>query len=906
MVRYAFGLLFFAFLTAPLAAQPAPWEVFSALAPSAPTEEAVAARGELERFEATLDAAFSETSVQVGDQVRMALPEGARTFRVQRVQTYMPGSWSVSALAEDGSADVAALTFAHGSALGIVTSGDDLFHVTVGESGTAILQRMDARHLDEIECGYDHDHARPSTTPWTGSVGAGRAALDHAQQHATPAVTMPGLVDTLDDEITMDVLILYTPNAEAWAGQSSFGSIEAIISQAMNLSQLALDNSETGAVLRLVHTTPIDYDDNLQPPPGTTGGPSVWHLYRLTANDDTGFNPWGDGAAGFMQEAHALRDEYGADLVTLFAEISDVGGIAWLLNTIGGLPNYGFSVNRVQQMATSFTLVHEFGHNWGSAHGRDQASNAAGPNGGIFEYSTGWRFVGDNPYSTVMSYGRTGDQRVAHFSNPNVLLDGVPTGAMTGPFAPADAARTIREVKRTVASYRPTLVDPPSPSVSVPSLEIELAGETPVTRTLTISNTSGADLVWDLELAAAAPPARPASGLEVAHDEHGQPERVASAGNVSPGDVLALAANRDLLTIYQTAFGSEDGFEPGAHGVIGGWSTNSTAAPVGISTANPSEGAQHLRLPASVPVSLPNNAATNFYSTYFGPWPGGRYELSFDFSVTEFGESTYFILFQDSRGGQIVAGLRLDGEGDIATYDPEETVDTGLTWEPGSYIQASMLFEPETNTVTYFFDGEPVVTRPMAPGTAPGRIWVQRSASTTTDQLDLDRITYRSPYRGLSWASADRSGGVVPAGQQQTVTLDFSAEDLEPGTYQAEVVVRTNEEGSTPLVFPVTATVLPVSEEGAPDEPVATRLVGSYPTPTSGPTRIVYELATASPVELTVYTVTGQRVATLVEAYQSAGRHSFDFDTAALANGIYIYRLRTQDAVDARRLTVLR
>ena len=44
---------------------------------------------------------------------------------------------------------------------------------------------------------------------------------------------------------------------------------------------------------------------------------------------------------------------------------------------------------------------------------------------------------------------------------------------------------------------------------------------------------------------------------------------------------------------------------------------------------------------------------------------------------------------------------------------------------------------------------------------------------------------------------------------------------------------------------------------------------------------------------LAVYSVTGQKVSTLVDRTMSAGRHIVVFDGSSLASGVYFYRLET-------------
>lgn len=75
-----------------------------------------------------------------------------------------------------------------------------------------------------------------------------------------------------------------------------------------------------------------------------------------------------------------------------------------------------------------------------------------------------------------------------------------------------------------------------------------------------------------------------------------------------------------------------------------------------------------------------------------------------------------------------------------------------------------------------------------------------------------------------------------------------------------------------------------------PDEAV---LWQNYPNPFNPVTVISWQLAVGSRVELTVYNMRGQKVAKLVDANQSAGRHSIEWHAGNLASGVYIYCLST-------------
>ena len=85
------------------------------------------------------------------------------------------------------------------------------------------------------------------------------------------------------------------------------------------------------------------------------------------------------------------------------------------------------------------------------------------------------------------------------------------------------------------------------------------------------------------------------------------------------------------------------------------------------------------------------------------------------------------------------------------------------------------------------------------------------------------------------------------------------------------------------------------------------RLEQNYPNPVAGAATITYELPQPSMVSLTIYDILGREVKVLVDGRpQVAGKHEALFETSALPNGTYVYRLVTDVSVETKILTVLR
>ncbi|MEL6612347.1 MAG: T9SS type A sorting domain-containing protein, partial [Bacteroidota bacterium] len=97
---------------------------------------------------------------------------------------------------------------------------------------------------------------------------------------------------------------------------------------------------------------------------------------------------------------------------------------------------------------------------------------------------------------------------------------------------------------------------------------------------------------------------------------------------------------------------------------------------------------------------------------------------------------------------------------------------------------------------------------------------------------------------------------------------------------------------------------LPVSTENpSPDRLQPTRV---YPNPAQSTMTVVFELATTSPVEVEVYDLLGQHVARVHDGPLGAGDHQFTVPTGHLASGVYLVRIRYNDRVETRRVSVVR
>jgi len=89
--------------------------------------------------------------------------------------------------------------------------------------------------------------------------------------------------------------------------------------------------------------------------------------------------------------------------------------------------------------------------------------------------------------------------------------------------------------------------------------------------------------------------------------------------------------------------------------------------------------------------------------------------------------------------------------------------------------------------------------------------------------------------------------------------------------------------------------------------PRTTELHQNFPNPFNPITTIAYQLSRVSQVDLSVFNILGQKVATLVSEKQKAGNYKVEWDATGFASGVYLYRLSTdKDYVQTKKLVFLK
>jgi hypothetical protein len=271
----------------------------------------------------------------------------------------------------------------------------------------------------------------------------------------------------------IDILVAVTESAAAWA-QSEGYDLDAEIENLIGVTNLVYARSAIVPRLRLVGTTTVEY--SVQQP----------EKLEVDAFDLS-------AGTGNLQELHDLRDQTGADLVSLLvlngttcygvplacgygftqrehAGPGDAPGSAsWEANFAAE----GFSVVSIYAAFNAHTFTHEVSHNLGAHHDwYSFAIDGYAPT--VDAFARGWILVGGG-FRTLMAYNRLcelgglGNAPDTSFcdllptlSNPLQSYLGErrgdpPPGLPPTFLGPADNKTAVNRMARTVASYRISL-----------------------------------------------------------------------------------------------------------------------------------------------------------------------------------------------------------------------------------------------------------------------------------------------------------------------------------------------------------------------------------------------------------------------------------------------------------------
>ncbi|MBL1417581.1 MAG: hypothetical protein COB27_011980 [Moritella sp.] len=287
---------------------------------------------------------------------------------------------------------------------GFIQRGAEFYRISIGPARQSRLLRLDMKKLPMDD------------------------ASDLPEGGAIPTASD---VTPVDGNTVQDLLVVYTQAACTAAGGCS--QLEADIVTAVADINTAYSGSGINITMNLVGTTLTEYVES----------DASQALSDLRGASD-----------GEMDEIHLLRDQLGADIVSLVYDGEGCG-----IGYLGSSASTSFNVTDEPCLVGNRTMAHEIGHNQGAHHDR---TTVGGGSSGVYNY--GYRRCNDGSgddlgspyYRTVLSYSCLGAPRVGRISNPNVNYLGVPQGVDPdlNPAKGAFNARVLNESASYIAGFR--------------------------------------------------------------------------------------------------------------------------------------------------------------------------------------------------------------------------------------------------------------------------------------------------------------------------------------------------------------------------------------------------------------------------------------------------------------------
>ena len=307
---------------------------------------------------------------------------------------------------------------------GVVSGNIDTRHHkyqirNVGDAGH-VVQQIDAT-------AFGPDHAMLPVAPHP----AGVRALPASTKVLPPPEAS---IQTADSGALIDVMVVYTPSARISEGGTAGmqSRINLIVAETNN----AYANSQVTQRIRLVYAGEVNYAET----------DLSTDLGRLQNPSD-----------GFIDEVHALRNLYGADLVSLWGNYAVGCGQSNIMLTEGAtFEGQAFNVVDRNCAAGNYSFAHELGHNMGLLH--DVADAPGGtvvtPEGSTVSTSIAYAhgYVDSvNLFRTVMAVTTACANcvRIPYFSNPNVSFNAAPTGNTN-----AQGFQALNDTRDTTANFR--------------------------------------------------------------------------------------------------------------------------------------------------------------------------------------------------------------------------------------------------------------------------------------------------------------------------------------------------------------------------------------------------------------------------------------------------------------------
>ena len=176
-------------------------------------------------------------------------------------------------------------------------------------------------------------------------------------------------------------------------------------------------------------------------------------------------------------------------------------------------------------------------------------------------------------------------------------------------------------------------------------------------------------------------------------------------------------------------------------------------------------------------------------------------------------------------------------------------------------------------------------------------LWAKNIEGSGAESKDLIFNETTMPYvtSPLDMVSSKYNGGeiILTGDFDGTLSIDDIQLVADSGNRKVFTAVMDN-----PVATPI--------EDNNAAQVSEFKLYQNYPNPFNPSSTIRFDLANSEFVSLSIYSILGQKVATLVNENLAAGSHEFMWDASELASGSYLYKISTGSFNQTKMMTLVK
>ncbi len=260
-------------------------------------------------------------------------------------------------------------------------------------------------------------------------------------------------------------------------------------------------------------------------------------------------------------------------------------------------------------------------------------------------------------------------------------------------------------------------------------------------------------------------------------------------------------------------------------------------------------------------------------------WANGRYPFYFKFNATingEVREIHTFNIHAKAFGEQTDYNQRINASTQMKTYIDNNHADDNVIFlgDFNDEILQSTVGSNDSPYANFDVDAEyTIVTKSLE----------QRGFTSYSSSSMIDHIVFSSELSDEYFEGTEQVENPDYIGSYLSTTSDHFPVWVR---FEWGEAVSTEDIGEfTPYTF---------------------SLDQNYPNPFNPSTTISYSLENAGAVQLSVFDLTGRRVALLVNEAKNAGTHTIQFDAVTLSSGVYFYRLETPSGIITKKMLLVK